>query len=282
MMSQRTGLWASALVLGTTLALSGCDKPASKPSGNTETSAQGSSSESNVPTAKRVLKGEVIYREREALREGSELRVQLNDVSRADAPSRLISEQVISTRGQVPIAFELHYDEADLTRGFTYSVGASIRDPEGDLRWISMDHNDPKLEVGKDPAAMEIMLGKVTDPDERILPDEAVWSEPWDKARERGVTFRAVGNEPGWYLEVSGKKHLKLVMDYGEKVAETDSFQLRPVENGDEYRAELAGNPIRVVALRKGCEDDMSGEAFSYTVEVELDGQNYKGCGRTL
>ena len=47
----------------------------------------------------------------------------------------------------------------------------------------------------------------------RALPD------PWQDARERGLQFRAVGQEPGWFLEIDEARSIHLIYDYGEREA---------------------------------------------------------------
>lgn len=81
--------------------------------------------------------GSVAYRERIALPPTAVVTVRLVDVSRADAPSVLIAEQVIHTAGrQVPFAFELDYDASRILPSHTYSVQARIEDG-GRLLFIS-------------------------------------------------------------------------------------------------------------------------------------------------
>jgi putative lipoprotein len=70
----------------------------------------------------------VRYLSRIALPPDAEVRVTLEDVSRADAPATVIAEQTIPTRGrQVPIPFELQYDPAKIDPSHRYAVRAQIR-----------------------------------------------------------------------------------------------------------------------------------------------------------
>ncbi len=39
----------------------------------------------------------------------------------------------------------------------------------------------------------------------------------WEHAKLNGVDFRATGNEPGWYLEISNREEILLVTDYGQR-----------------------------------------------------------------
>jgi putative lipoprotein len=81
-----------------------------------------------VPATARVT-GTVTYLQRSALPPTATVRVQLADVSRADAPAAVLAEQRIEAQGrQVPFAFELPYDPAAIDARMTYAVQARIED----------------------------------------------------------------------------------------------------------------------------------------------------------
>lgn len=91
------------------------------------------------PEAKPIAKvaGTVAYRERIALPPTAVIKVQLADVSRADAKAIVLGEQVIEAKGkQVPFAFEIPYDPAKIEANHTYAVQARIEDG-GQLRFIN-------------------------------------------------------------------------------------------------------------------------------------------------
>ena len=79
------------------------------------------------PAATASVTGTVIYRERIALPPNAAVRVALQDISLADAPAIVLSEQLIVTGGrQVPIPFALDYDPAAIDPRLTYAVSARI------------------------------------------------------------------------------------------------------------------------------------------------------------
>ncbi|HEX4999705.1 MAG TPA: MliC family protein [Terriglobia bacterium] len=104
---------------------------------------------------------------------------------------------------------------------------------------------------------------------------------PWEEARERGVQFRAIGQEPGWDLEID-KSELRLRYDYGERKLQAPLPA--PVNDGTTVRYETAvdSHNIRVVIERRECADVMSGEKFSHTVAVTVDDRMLHGCGREI
>jgi uncharacterized lipoprotein YbaY len=84
-----------------------------------------------------ALNGTVTYLQRIALAPDAVVEVALQDVSKADAPAEVISTQTIETQGaQVPIAYALAYDPAQIKEQNTYAVRATIAEG-GVLTWTS-------------------------------------------------------------------------------------------------------------------------------------------------
>ena len=93
--------------------------------------------ESNGGPIGSQVTGTVAYRERIALPPTAVVTIRLVDVSRADAPSVLIAEQVIRTEGrQVPFEFALPYDASRILASNTYAVQVRI-EGDGKLLFIS-------------------------------------------------------------------------------------------------------------------------------------------------
>ncbi len=98
-----------------------------------------------------------------------------------------------------------------------------------------------------------------------------------------GGDFWAVGNEPGWSLEIYSD-WLVLTTGYGEQRHEV------MITGRSEDRAAqpyvfrgMAGDESLVVELRAGpCFDSMSGEEFETAVEIDLGEQHLIGCGTGL
>lgn len=105
-----------------------------------------------------MISGKVFYRQRIALPPNATLIVKLEDISRADAPSVVISEKKIDLKGQqVPISFTLTYDPQKIDPRFRYSVRAQIF-VEDQLMWTStqvypvITQNNPKeVEIQLEP-----------------------------------------------------------------------------------------------------------------------------------
>lgn len=105
---------------------------------------------------------------------------------------------------------------------------------------------------------------------------------PWEDARRRGVDFRAVGNEPGWHLEIQHEKHLLFVGDYGMLRVATPYPGVQVEASHRSYHAQTAAHDLLVEISDQHCIDSMSGDAYPSQVRVQLDGTEYRGCGQAL
>jgi len=106
--------------------------------------------------------------------------------------------------------------------------------------------------------------------------------EPWQEAHDRGVEFRAVGQEPGWFLEIAGGRRMRLVYDYAEHVVNAVAPEPTVTETVSTYEAVSGPHPLKVRIEKRPCNDAMSGEAFPATVTVTIDTRTLRGCGRSV
>ncbi|WP_422059191.1 YbaY family lipoprotein [Sphingopyxis sp.] len=96
-----------------------------------------------VPADRTVaVTGSIAYRERIALPPTAQIEVRLDDVSLADAPARNMATQSFAAEGkQVPFAFSLTVDRADIDPRHSYAVAARITDADGTLLFITDTRN---------------------------------------------------------------------------------------------------------------------------------------------
>ena len=106
----------------------------------------------------------------------------------------------------------------------------------------------------------------------------------WEHAKLNGVDFRALGNEPGWYMEISNRQDILLVTDNGQQTYRFTSaiINSKPHERTTSYHAQSNGNSVEIVIKGIPCQDSMSGEAFSAAVTVFINNKRYMGCGKAL
>lgn len=106
----------------------------------------------------------------------------------------------------------------------------------------------------------------------------------WEDAKFRGVDFRAIGNEPGWNLEIIKSEKIVFVGDYGQARYEfiTPEPSIDRQARTTVYTVQNDKHELSVMIVGRRCRDTMSGEAFETTVTVILDGKKYRGCGKAL
>ena len=121
-------------------------------------------------------------------------------------------------------------------------------------------------EVAQDPVAREQELAK---------------NNVWHAAKLRGVAFRAIGQEPGWLLEIKNGEEILIVTNYGQE--KKSHPWVEPQEDKAARRTVFQVDAETSVLIEgKPCTDTMSGEKFEVTVTVTIGKQTLKGCGRAL
>lgn len=106
----------------------------------------------------------------------------------------------------------------------------------------------------------------------------------WEAAKLRGVSYRAIGQEPAWLLEIDRDKGFLLVTDYGQNRQQFPYSEAvsDAAQRTGRYSSELNGEHIEITITGKTCRDSMSGEEFSSQVEINWREQTLRGCGRAL
>ncbi|MGB5451498.1 MAG: hypothetical protein WBN00_05345, partial [Sedimenticolaceae bacterium] len=95
-----------------------------------------------------------------------------------------------------------------------------------------------------------------------------------------GAAFRAVGNEPGWSLEIIAGDRIVLTTDYGASRVELPFTE--PYVDQINRRTRWDLGELIVDVMGRPCRDSMSGELFDNEVSVQWQGQTLRGCGRAL
>jgi putative lipoprotein len=109
----------------------------------------------------------------------------------------------------------------------------------------------------------------------------------WEDAKLNGVDFRAVGNEPGWYLEIYDKgtpEKIDLVADYGQVYYTFPSVQreTRQSPHRTRYVARIGGHQLEATLEPGPCPDSMSGDTMETKVTLKLNNRTLQGCGKPL
>lgn len=106
----------------------------------------------------------------------------------------------------------------------------------------------------------------------------------WEAAKQRGVSFRAVGNEPGWLMEITDGDRIRLLLDYADRefVLPNPGPSSDPSASRTVYHVATDSMDVTVTIDALECADTMSDERFESTVTLLVGDRAYHGCGRAL
>lgn len=107
---------------------------------------------------------------------------------------------------------------------------------------------------------------------------------PWFDAAERGIAFRAVGSEPGWFVEVNAgdAPRLHATLDYGERTIEVTNVAALDGDAFGYHGTATDGSPVLLRLRHEACADGMSGEQFEASAQLTVGQMVYRGCGAFL
>ena len=239
----------------------GCTTP-----GSTDTNE--SQQEQAAPATEQVI-GQISYRERMALPDGSVAHIKLSDVSRADATATVLAEQNTTLFGKaVPIPFSLKVEPAMFDARMRYSVSAQIRSAEGQLLWTTdsanlIDVTQPVVDM--DTIMMIKVSGAVAE-DAEIVDVDAF------------LPFAARGNEPGWTLKVDSER-MSLSRQNDPTTILTPTPTTTREEDRYRFNASNEANSVIVDVTPQLCRDSMTGMPYPYEVSVKVNGDTLTGCG---
>ncbi|MDF1747305.1 MAG: MliC family protein [Alphaproteobacteria bacterium] len=159
-------------------------------------------------------------------------------------------------------ALFLHQEKRLMLLRVPSASGEKYQDAAGNLLFMK---GQEALFEGADGVSLDNCKGQLVD-------------TPWRAAAVRGVDFRAVGNEPGWLLEMDEEQGVFILLDYGTQVIKTPPPHLKIYP----LTIRTEAHEITIVSKDSGCRDAMSGEYSPLTVTMTVDGKAYTGCGRRL
>jgi uncharacterized lipoprotein YbaY len=224
-----------------------------------------------------VIHGRATYVERIKMAPGADLVVQLIDNQLADTPRAAVASVRLDDVAGPPYEFALSYEPGKLRPGSTYGLHAKLHGPDGEL-WFVTESRVPVTPGSGD--VVEFRMVRVPGEGE-ASPRPA--TSPWDEAKARGIVFRGVGNEPGWFVEVGQgtAPTMRATVDYGERTVEVAGAT--PLSNAQGYSGKSGDGSVVVLHIRReACSDGMSDERYSASAELKVGAGTYRGCGRFL
>ena len=167
------------------------------------------------------------------------------------------------------------------------SVDLVLLDEEGNRIESSFEE---KYHLHKDPST--VIETKDLEPTKEVTPVVPVVEMNLNYYQEKflnGIDFIARGNEPNWNLEIDFEKSMSFATMDDIKI-NTPAVEGIKAQDSDVtlYRAKTDSGELVITMIKEKCQDNMSGEDFSYKVRVEAKNSkdaNYKtfdGCGKFL
>jgi len=160
-------------------------------------------------------------------------------------------------------------------------LASEFKLPPGSLQPIAAQQQIQLMEVSCGGAPWNALGARLLgiDVDRALAPWGGVFFE---LVRDRD--FRALGQEPGWQLEIRKGAEMRFTYDYGKGSAVTPASPVRVDSSTGTrtYQAVAEANDLRVEIVPVACTDAMSGRSFAATVTVTLNGRSFRGCGEEL
>ncbi len=104
----------------------------------------------------------------------------------------------------------------------------------------------------------------------------------FERAKLNGVAFRAIGNEPGWILEISSDKEVLFLTNLGQDKTYFEVIDKFSEHDSTEYKMRSKQNFLLVRIEKRRCQDTMVDRVYESTVYINFDGVYMKGCGKAL
>jgi uncharacterized membrane protein len=104
--------------------------------------------------------------------------------------------------------------------------------------------------------------------DPAVSEEELAKNNVWHKAKLRGVAFRAIGQEPGWLLEITNGEEILLVTDYGQN--RKSHPYVEPQEDKAARRTVFQVDADTSVLIEgKPCSDTMAARCFEWSLRAQ-------------
>ena len=105
--------------------------------------------------------------------------------------------------------------------------------------------------------------------------ERAAWVDAW----RRGVSFRAQGTKPAWWVEVLDGDHITLAIDDGTHIVRGPAEPPTLKDGARYYESDSDEGKLTVSIAPKACKIPGVSMDFPNTVTVTLHDTTYKGCG---
>ncbi|MDD3182205.1 MAG: META domain-containing protein [Alphaproteobacteria bacterium] len=93
--------------------------------------------------------------------------------------------------------------------------------------------------------------------------------------------YRAIGNDPAWYLVIRNGKVIFSSM-YREKIVTADLPEPSPTASGQSYAFKTGTQDMRISLASKACQDTLTSRLYPDQISVLFQGTELTGCGNRI
>ena len=104
----------------------------------------------------------------------------------------------------------------------------------------------------------------------------------FERAKFEGVSFRAIGNEPGWILNIMPDNKVVFIINHGKVKTHFKVEKQFSEKNATEFRLRSKNNLLYLRIENRVCRDTMTDRIYESSVYLNFDGHELRGCGKSL
>jgi putative lipoprotein len=97
-----------------------------------------------------------------------------------------------------------------------------------------------------------------------------------------GADWVAIGQEPGWRVDIRPDRGIEVIADYGDRRASLPYVHPARQPGALEFNTSAGGTDLRLRIIDTPCADGMSGRPYPATAAMELNGRSYRGCAEPV
>ncbi len=101
-------------------------------------------------------------------------------------------------------------------------------------------------------------------------------------AKFEGVSFRAIGNEPGWILNIMPDNKVAFITNHGKVKTYFKVEKQFSEKNATEFILRSKNNLLYLRIENRVCRDSMTDRSYESSVYLNFDGHELRGCGQSL
>ncbi|GGC96067.1 hypothetical protein [Aquisalinus flavus] len=94
--------------------------------------------------------------------------------------------------------------------------------------------------------------------------------------------FTAIGQEPGWLLELTAGQDVTIDWQYATRSASFPFERPADMEGPLDLSLQSGEDSLELTVVREDCSDPMSGSDYAYSVTAVINGERLQGCGEWL